>query len=271
MGRPSASGCGLSKDTTQFDFTGACWLSLRSAGAPFQLGAHHRQLCTIHFDIQNRDGRAQNTGELQLHDAIAFGLFSSGDIGPNGFGVTFDSFDGDFQSSQQMQLFAAFAEARLASYGGQHTSHAGRALRLDYVQFPVARALSLMATWAAVIGALIDHGTQHGQDLLAAWFVIPRLLTAATGNVVGQRTRHAQQPLQGHCPGPMHRLPHQHLDGLQIDRARLMPIAEDNLQDSVYFLGDFLLDRFRRFFSCGVRVSSTGRSLQIFSLTSSRS
>jgi hypothetical protein len=34
-----------------------------------------------------------------LHDAISLGLLPSGDIGPDGFGVTFDRFGGDFQPS----------------------------------------------------------------------------------------------------------------------------------------------------------------------------
>jgi len=97
------------------------------------------------------------------------------------------------------------------------------------------------------------------------------LLTAAAGDLVVVRRRHAQQPLHGPCPGVVHRVPHQHLDGLQIDRAGLMPIAEDDLYDPAYFLGNFLLDRFCRFFSCAVKVSSTGRNLQILSLTSNRS
>ena len=69
----------------------------------------------------------------------------------------------------------------------------------------------------------------------------------------------------------VHRVPHQGLDGLQIDPAGLVPVAEDNRYDPAYFLGNLLLDRFGRFFSCGVKVSSTGRSLQIFSFTSNKS
>src|SRR6476660_8634002 len=38
-------GCSLGKDTTQFDFTSACGLPRSSAGAPFQFGVYHRQLC----------------------------------------------------------------------------------------------------------------------------------------------------------------------------------------------------------------------------------
>jgi hypothetical protein len=49
-----------------------------------------------------------------------------------------------------------------------------------------------------------------------------------------------------------------------------MPVAEHHLHYAAYFLGDFLLDRFGRFFSCGVRVSSTGRVRQISSFTATK-
>ena len=46
--------------------------------------------------------------------------------------------------------------------------------------------------------------------------------------------------------------------------------AEDDAQQLVYFARDFLLDRFRRFFSwADGDASSTGRNWQIRSLTSS--
>lgn len=57
----------------------------------------------------------------------------------------------------------------------------------------------------------------------------------------------------------MHRSAHQCFDGLQIDSFGLTDAAEGNLQQAAYFLGDFALDRHGSFFSCGVRVSSTGR------------
>ena len=46
-----------------------------------------------------------------------------------------------------------------------------------------------------------------------------------------------------------------------------MPTTEYNLEYAVYFLSDFLLDGFRRFFSCGVSDSSMGRAWQISSFT----
>jgi hypothetical protein len=76
----------VGEDTPQFDLSGACRLPLGSAGAPFQLGVHHRQLGAIHFDDQHGNGSAQDVGKLQLHDAMSLGLFPFDDIGADGFG-----------------------------------------------------------------------------------------------------------------------------------------------------------------------------------------
>src|SRR6185369_9374495 len=92
---PLRVGCSLCEDTTQFDFASACGLPRSSASAPFQLGVHHRQLCAVHFDVQNRDRSSQNIGKLQLHDAISLGLFPPYDIGPNSLGVALDSLGGE--------------------------------------------------------------------------------------------------------------------------------------------------------------------------------
>jgi hypothetical protein len=62
---------------------------------------------------------------------------------------------------------------------------------------------------------------------------------------------------------------HGHLDGLQIEAARLAAGVEDDAQQLVYFAGDFLLDRFGRFFSwASSSCSSTGRKRQTDRLTS---
>jgi len=58
---------------------------------------------------------------------------------------------------------------------------------------------------------------------------------------------------------------------LQIETAGPAQSRENNLKELIYFVRDFLLDRFGRFFSCGVRASWTGRKRQIFSLTSMKS
>jgi hypothetical protein len=60
-----------------------------------------------------------------------------------------------------------------------------------------------------------------------------------------------------------------HLQGFQIQTPRLAAGAEGYAQQLVYFARDFVLDRFRRFFSwADGEVSSTGRNSQICSLTS---
>jgi hypothetical protein len=67
----------------------------------------------------------------------------------------------------------------------------------------------------------------------------------------------------------VHGRAHGHLDGLQIEAARLAAGAEDDAQQAVYFAGDFLLDRFGRFFSWASNAgSSTGRKRQTARLTS---
>jgi hypothetical protein len=66
----------------------------------------------------------------------------------------------------------------------------------------------------------------------------------------------------------MHGSPHRHLDRFQIEFAILALVLENQTQQRAYFPLDFLTDRFRRFFSCGVSVSSTGLARQIFSLVS---
>jgi hypothetical protein len=67
----------------------------------------------------------------------------------------------------------------------------------------------------------------------------------------------------------VHRRASGHLDGFQIEPARLLQIAKDEGQQLVYFLGNFFVDRGGRFFSCAIGSCSTGRNWQIFSLSSS--
>jgi hypothetical protein len=57
------------------------------------------------------------------------------------------------------------------------------------------------------------------------------------------------------------------LHRFQIQMSGLAPATENHLQDLIYFAPDFLADCFCRFFFCGVSSCSTGRALQICSLT----
>lgn len=70
---------------------------------------------------------------------------------------------------------------------------------------------------------------------------------------------------------PMHGGASGSFDCLQIETPLLTKTGENDLEQLVYFVGDLPMDRFRGFFSCAVTASSTGRSRQIFSLTSTKS
>ena len=80
-----------------------------------------------------------------------------------------------------------------------------------------------------------------------------------------------QQFSENHGAGPMHGRAHDCFGRLQIHTARLAAALEDYTQQLIYFPRDFLVDRFSRFFSSGVSVSSTERARQIFSFTSNNS
>jgi hypothetical protein len=62
-----------------------------------------------------------------------------------------------------------------------------------------------------------------------------------------------------------------HLDRFQIETAAPAQIAEDNFEQSSYFLLRFVVDRFGRFFSWGDNASATGRTRQMLSFTCSSS
>ena len=78
-----------------------------------------------------------------------------------------------------------------------------------------------------------------------------------------------QQLRQRGSPGLMHRRADDGFDGFQVEATGPAAILKDSVQQPVYFAGNFLLDRFRRFFSwgCGV-ASSIGRRRQICVLIS---
>lgn len=91
---------------------------------------------------------------------------------------------------------------------------------------------------------------------------------AADRALVGGRLRELQQLSERRRPCLMQDGAEARLHRLQIHAAGLLPLGEDAAQQRGYFPRDLRVDRFRRFFSRGVSVSSTGRNAQIFSLTS---
>ena len=101
---------------------------------------------------------------------------------------------------------------------------------------------------------------------------VTRLLTAGARDFPPLRAGRlaSKQLTQSGRPGLMQSRAHGHLDCLQVELAGLVLLLKDEPEERAYFAGDFLLDRFRRFFSCSVSVSSAGLKRQIFSFTWSR-
>ena len=89
--------------------------------------------------------------------------------------------------------------------------------------------------------------------------------------VFGSGRIEAQELAEGCRASPKHGGPNEVLDGFQIQMTACAPVAQDDSGYFANFAGDFALDVFDRFFSCGVSASSTDRRRQIFSLTTVKS
>jgi hypothetical protein len=143
---------------------------------------------------------------------------------------------------------------------------------MDDIEFAVPRTLSLMAGGAAVIRALETQRPDHGKQMARAPLPIARGLTA--------RARHCgrngfgwllQEMLQRSGPSAVHGGAGGGFDRFQIETALPAEFGERELEQAIYFVGDFLTDGVRRFFSWDEGASSTGRRRQILSLTSTKS
>jgi hypothetical protein len=141
------------------------------------------------------------------------------------------------------------------------------------VQFDIGRKLAGMAVGAQIVGARYFHPAHGSENPLGAQFPVVSWAAASTEHraLIGRRGWKSHELGQGGGSSLMHRRPHRHFDGFQIEVPGFAAPGEDGTQQLLYLARDFLADRFGRFFSCGEKVSSTGRARQIFSLTSSNS
>jgi hypothetical protein len=162
------------------------WLAPVFAGAAFGLCRSDGHTRAIHFDIQHRDIASRDLGQIELHGALDFSLFAALDIAADGFGVPFDGLARDLQARQQLHLLAALIKRGVAAHHRHHAPHAGRVLGVEDVEFPVARALPVMAGGAAVISPLEPHWPDSGEHMARPLFAIPRGLSASAGD----RSRH---------------------------------------------------------------------------------
>ncbi len=95
-------------------------------------------------------------------------------------------------------------------------------------------------------------------DLLAigalCLMFLANLLRAANGNA------ETQDFGQSGGSGPMPGRAHRHLHRLQVEPSAPALIAKDPLQQALYFLRDFMMDRICRFFSAAESVPSSAGS-----------
>jgi hypothetical protein len=162
-------------------------------------------------------------------------------------------------------------EGRIAAHQGHHSADAGRVLGVLHIQFRIARALAVVAIRAHIIGTLDGDRSHHRDQLFEAHLVKPRLAAAGTRDFPFEVGRRNEQLFQDLGREVMRRGAGGRLSRLHVEVAALAQAGEDDIQQRRYFLGRLALDRFGRFFSSGVRVSSTDRARQIVSLISSNS
>ena len=128
-----------------------------------------------------------------------------------------------------------------------------------------------MTVRADIIRTLDRERANHADNLLTAHGMESRVLSTTTGHIGGEASRRVEQILEHHRTQLVCRCTSSNFDRLPIKLTALTQTLEDYLQQCGYFLRNFMLDRFRRFFSCGDNDSDTGRARQIFSFTSTRS
>jgi hypothetical protein len=153
-----------------------------------------------------------------------------------------------------------------------HAPHAGREVGVLDVEFPVSGELALVTTRTQIPRPRDLHRAQRGHHAPRAQFAVTRLVTAGTPKPAlwfGWLAE-AQQLAEGRGAGMMQSGAKGHLHRFEIGLAGLLVLGEDASQQRGYFARDLVLDRFGRFFSSGVSVSSTGRARQIFSLISTK-
>jgi hypothetical protein len=131
--------------------------------------------------------------------------------------------------------------------------------------------LSCGAIRTVIVGTPDRDWTDYRKKGLGAQFLVVCGVTtrARRRKVICIRWFQLQQVRQGSAPGMEQSGTDDCLDTLQIESASRFAIAENDAKQLLYFVGDFPLDDFRRFFSwADGMASATGRSAQICVLTS---
>ena len=108
---------------------------------------------------------------------------------------------------------------------------------------------SFLFPWNLILPAIaIIHFIRRRPDSYWLWIIL-----------IGGGLGKLQQLSESRRAGLMHSGAKSHLDCFQIQSAAVRPLGEDAAQQCGYFARALLVDRFGRFFSSAVSVSSMGR------------
>jgi hypothetical protein len=162
----------------------------------------------------------------------------------DGFRSTFHSFGRYCEACQQLDLLPSMVEGRFRAHQRQHAANTGRQIRFLYVQGRIGRTLPVMAV-----------RTHQGRS---TW--------RSSGPGASPRSNWPNATAPAQCMAARIAISTASRSSLP----RLTPVLKHKVQERAYLPFDFLTDRFRRFFSCGVSVCATGRASQISSFVSIR-
>src|ERR1700677_3815370 len=159
---------GLGEHTSQLDFPRMGWLTVRLALAAYSFLLDHWHSGPIHFDIENRNRLAEDSGKIQLDRFVDLLALMLSDIFSDGFCGTFHRLGSHLQPGQDFDLFAAMIEGSILAHQSLHTAHPGRELRVLDIQFYVGWKLALMAVSAQVVGTRDFYSADRRQNRLRA-------------------------------------------------------------------------------------------------------
>jgi hypothetical protein len=99
-------------------------LAFRSSGPAFGFSGNNGDLYTVYQHIDIRNVLFGHQRQDQLLGATNFLSVPLGDLRANGFGGTFDGFDGDVQIREYLHRLAPCGERHLAAHHGFHAPNA---------------------------------------------------------------------------------------------------------------------------------------------------
>jgi len=142
----------------------------------------------------------------------------------------------------------------MAAYHCFHAADAGRRFFPGNAQLEIGRILASGAMRAKIVGPPELNGTNHGENGFGAQLLVDRLPATRAGErpVIPIRRFELQQLRQSGGPGIVHGRADRAFDRFQIELTGCFAVPENDAEQLLYFAGDFLLDRFGRFFSCRV-------------------